>query len=265
MVAIYVVWPILSTIRLSFFNWDGMTEPSFIGLANYVELFQTPTFYTALKNNLIWLVLFLLAPPMGLAVALYLNQAVAGIRIVKSLFFAPFVLSGVVVGLIFSWFYDPTFGLLALILGHGVPVLGDPRYATLRDRLRGAVAANRVLHDPVPDRPDVAERRADRGRAHGRRAWLVDAVARDPAATAADHVHGDRRHDHRRVAQFRSDLGDDAAAARSRVRPCSRITCTTRRSSTTASAIRRPWPSCCSRIMLVYIVYHLRRMLRTEQ
>ncbi|MBB5502110.1 carbohydrate ABC transporter permease [Paraburkholderia sp. MM5384-R2] len=131
MVAVYVVWPILSTIRLSFFNWDGMTEPTFVGLANYIELVHTPTFYTALKNNLIWLVLFLLAPPMGLAVALYLNQAVAGIRIVKSLFFAPFVLSGVVVGLIFSWFYDPTFGLLAMMLGHGVPVLGDPRYATL--------------------------------------------------------------------------------------------------------------------------------------
>ncbi|WP_233805123.1 carbohydrate ABC transporter permease [Paraburkholderia sp. HP33-1] len=130
MVAVYVVWPILSTIRLSFFNWDGMTEPTFIGLANYIELVHTPTFYTALKNNLIWLVLFLFAPPMGLAVALYLNQAVAGIRIVKSLFFAPFVLSGVVVGLIFSWFYDPTFGLLAMMLGHGVPVLGDPRYAT---------------------------------------------------------------------------------------------------------------------------------------
>jgi multiple sugar transport system permease protein len=130
MVAIYVVWPILSTIRISFFSWDGMTDPSFVGLANYVELFHASTFYTALKNNLIWLLLFLLAPPMGLAVALYLNQAVAGIRIVKSLFFAPFVLSGVVVGLIFSWFYDPTFGLLALILGHGVPVLGDARYAT---------------------------------------------------------------------------------------------------------------------------------------
>ncbi|MBC8748756.1 sugar ABC transporter permease [Paraburkholderia sp. WC7.3b] len=130
MVAVYVVWPILSTIRLSFFNWDGMTEPTFVGVANYIELVHTQTFYTALKNNLIWLVLFLLAPPMGLAVALYLNQAVAGIRIVKSLFFAPFVLSGVVVGLIFSWFYDPTFGLLAMMLGHGVPVLGDPRYAT---------------------------------------------------------------------------------------------------------------------------------------
>ncbi|MFP3617022.1 sugar ABC transporter permease, partial [Paraburkholderia sp. SIMBA_050] len=82
--------------------WDGMTERTFVGLANYVELLHAPTFYTALRNNVIWLALFMLAPPLGLALALYLNQAVAGIRLVKSLFFAPFVLSGVVVGLIFS-------------------------------------------------------------------------------------------------------------------------------------------------------------------
>ncbi|ONU25106.1 carbohydrate ABC transporter permease, partial [Burkholderia cenocepacia] len=131
MVAIYVIWPILSTVWLSLYNWDGMTERTFVGLANYAELLQAPTFYTALRNNVIWLVLFMLAPPLGLALALYLNQAVGGIRLVKSLFFAPFVLSGVVVGLIFSWFYDPTFGLLALIAGHGIPVLGDARYATL--------------------------------------------------------------------------------------------------------------------------------------
>lgn len=130
MVAIYVVYPILSSLTLSLYSWDGMTPREFIGLGNYIELLHTPTFYTALKNNVLWLVFFMLAPPMGLAIALYLNQAVRGIRIVKSLFFAPFVLSGVVVGLIFSWFYDPTFGLLKLILGHGVPVLGDPRYVT---------------------------------------------------------------------------------------------------------------------------------------
>ncbi|SEA94894.1 carbohydrate ABC transporter permease [Paraburkholderia sartisoli] len=130
MVAIYVVWPIISSLLLSFYNWDGMTEKTFVGLANYVELFHAPTFYTALRNNVLWLVLFMLSPPMGLAIALYLNQAVRGIRFVKSLFFAPFVLSGVVVGLIFSWFYDPTFGLLKVIVGHGVPVLGDPHYVT---------------------------------------------------------------------------------------------------------------------------------------
>lgn len=128
--AVYVVYPVLSSIVLSFYNWDGMTPRTFIGLANYSELLQADTFYVALKNNVIWLVLFLLAPPFGLAFALYLNQDVRGIRLVKSLFFAPFVLPGVVVGLVFGWFYDPTFGLLKLIVGHGIPVLGDPRYVT---------------------------------------------------------------------------------------------------------------------------------------
>ncbi|CAB3750104.1 carbohydrate ABC transporter permease [Paraburkholderia humisilvae] len=128
--ALYVVYPVLSSIALSFYNWDGMTPRTFIGLANYAELLRSDTFYVALKNNVLWLVLFLLAPPIGLAFALYLNQSVRGIRLVKSLFFAPFVLPGVVVGLVFSWFYDPTFGLLKMIIGHGIPVLGDPRYVT---------------------------------------------------------------------------------------------------------------------------------------
>ncbi|AON52565.1 carbohydrate ABC transporter permease [Herbaspirillum seropedicae] len=130
MTLVYVLYPILYTIYLSFFSWDGMTAPKFVGLANYVELFHAPTFYTALKNNVLWLLMFLLAPPMGLAIALYLNQKVIGMRVVKSLFFAPFVLSGVVVGLMYSWFYDPSFGLLSLLFGQGVPVLGDARYAT---------------------------------------------------------------------------------------------------------------------------------------
>ncbi|WP_233411396.1 carbohydrate ABC transporter permease [Paraburkholderia kururiensis] len=128
--AVFVIYPIASSISLSFHHWDGMTAKSFAGLDNYRELFASDTFYVALKNNLIWLVLFLLAPPAGLALALYLNQNVFGIRLVKSLFFAPFVLPGVVVGLVFSWFYDPTFGLLKLIVGHGIPVLGDPHYVT---------------------------------------------------------------------------------------------------------------------------------------
>jgi multiple sugar transport system permease protein len=126
-----VVYPIISSISLSFYNWDGMTPKTFAGFDNYIELFHSDTFYTALKNNLIWLALFLFAPPLGLLFALYLNQHVRGMRMVKSLFFAPFVLSGVVVGLVFSWFYDPGFGLLRLIVGHGIPVLGDPHTVTL--------------------------------------------------------------------------------------------------------------------------------------
>ena len=71
----------------------------------------------ALKNNVIWLVLYMLAVPFGLFVALFLNQTVTGIRLVKSLFFFPFVISQVVVGLVFAWFYDPNNGLLNIVIG----------------------------------------------------------------------------------------------------------------------------------------------------
>ena len=76
----------------------------------------------------------MLAIPAGLAIALFLNQTVTGIRLYKSLFFFPFVISQVVVGLVFTWFYDPTFGLLNTILTSlgfaPLNVLGDPTLVT---------------------------------------------------------------------------------------------------------------------------------------
>jgi multiple sugar transport system permease protein len=131
---LYVIFPILESFQISFFRWDGLGEPQFIGLENYRELGSDPAFEVSLWNNLKWLVLYLLAIPGGLFIALFLNQTVTGIRLYKSLFFFPFVISQVVVGLVFTWFYDPTFGLLnTLLKGVGlgpVNVLGDPRLAT---------------------------------------------------------------------------------------------------------------------------------------
>ncbi|MGB0964688.1 MAG: carbohydrate ABC transporter permease [Litorivicinus sp.] len=115
--AIYVVWPIGQSLRLSLYQWDGLSPPTFIGFENYIELWYDPTFLVALKNNVLWLVLYMLAVPFGLFVALFLNQTVTGIRLVKSLFFFPFVISQVVVGLVFAWFYDPQNGLLNIVIG----------------------------------------------------------------------------------------------------------------------------------------------------
>jgi len=121
--AIYVVIPVFESFWLSLYNWDGLSPTKkFIGLDNYAGLVQDEQFWTSLKNNVYWLVLFMLGPVIGLAIAILLNQKVFGMRIVKSLFFFPFVLSGVVIGLVFSWFYDPTAGLLKSILGlFGIP------------------------------------------------------------------------------------------------------------------------------------------------
>jgi len=100
----------------------------------YYEYIDRDAFYTALKNNVIWLFMYLLAIPAGLFIALFLNQTVTGIRLYKSLFFFPFVISQVVVGLVFTWFYDPAFGFLNVFLGWfgagPINMLGDERYVT---------------------------------------------------------------------------------------------------------------------------------------
>ncbi|KIN76077.1 ABC transporter, permease protein [Sulfitobacter mediterraneus KCTC 32188] len=134
MFAIYVIIPIFQSMSISLYAWDGLGEKEYVGLSNYVELMDDDAFYTSLKNNVIWLVLYMLAIPAGLFVALFLNQTVRGIRIYKSLFFFPFVISQVVVGLVFSWFYDPNFGLLNIALQaigfDPIAVLADEDWVT---------------------------------------------------------------------------------------------------------------------------------------
>ncbi len=132
--SVYVIIPIFQSIWISFFAWDGLGTKEWVGMANYVELLDDDRFYTSLKNNLWWLILYMLAVPAGLGIALFLNQTVTGIRFYKSMFFFPFVISQVVVGLIFSWFYNPSFGVVGIVwefFGATPPsILGDEDLVT---------------------------------------------------------------------------------------------------------------------------------------
>ncbi|SDP22964.1 multiple sugar transport system permease protein [Rhodoferax sp. OV413] len=134
MFGVYVIGPIFESIALSFYDWDGLGTPKYIGFGNYVELAGDEDFYIALKNNVIWFFGFLLAIPAGLGLALLLNQKVFGIRLAKSLFFFPFVISQVVIGLVFSWFYDPTNGVLLHVMGffgmEPIAILSDDTLVT---------------------------------------------------------------------------------------------------------------------------------------
>jgi multiple sugar transport system permease protein len=125
--SVFVLYPIARTALLSLYDWDGLGAQKWVGLGNYAELWNDPVFATAVANNLRWLACYLVAPIAGLALAIFLNQAVAGMRFARSLFFMPFVISQVVVGLIFSWFFNGRFGLFPRLL----TALGLPAVAPL--------------------------------------------------------------------------------------------------------------------------------------
>ena len=49
MFGVYVIWPIIDSFWLSFFDWDGLGEKRWLGWGNYLELFDDPAFYTSLR------------------------------------------------------------------------------------------------------------------------------------------------------------------------------------------------------------------------
>ncbi|MCB1884761.1 MAG: sugar ABC transporter permease [Geminicoccaceae bacterium] len=173
MFAVYVILPIFQSIRIGFHDWDGIGTATWIGIGNYVELTGDDAFYTSLYNNVLWLVLYMLAVPAGLFMALFLNQTVAGIRLYKALFFFPFV-----VGLIFSWFYAPGFGpfykLTGWLTGGGVAVLADERFVTygiIAAGLWPQVAYCMILY--LTGLNNVSPDQIEAGRLDGARGWRM--------------------------------------------------------------------------------------------
>jgi ABC-type sugar transport system permease subunit len=140
-VGLYVgayIYPVISTIRLSFFEWDGMApDPTYIGLANYATILTEPRVLHALLNNMKWLAYFLIAPTIvGLALALLLDADVPGSRVFRIVFFLPFTITTVAVASTWRWIYEPNIGLLTSVMrdiGLGELArswLGDPAINT---------------------------------------------------------------------------------------------------------------------------------------
>lgn len=119
-VLIYMIWvigPMLYSFYLSFTSWDGFSPPQFVGLKNFIRLFNDRVFYISLSNNLEWIILFMTVPiVLGLGLAMVLNGNIPGEKFFKSSFFMPMVLSLVVCGLVWSWLYNPAFGLINSVL-----------------------------------------------------------------------------------------------------------------------------------------------------
>jgi multiple sugar transport system permease protein len=114
---VFIWWPTLSSIVLSFTNWDGVGDvgpQNFIGLKNYQFLFSGYTlFWPAFLHNVIWLLwLALIATPLGILFAVLLDREMSGTRFYQSVFFLPVVLSLVIVGFIWTLQLNPTEGFI---------------------------------------------------------------------------------------------------------------------------------------------------------
>ncbi|RAX45483.1 sugar ABC transporter permease [Arthrobacter sp. AQ5-06] len=122
LIQLILVWiPTLLSAALSLTRWNGLSlddiKPT--GVDNYEFIAQNyPPFWPAVQHNVLWLVfLALIATPLGLLLAILLDQNVRGTKIYQSIFFTPVMLSLALIGVIWQLFYNRDSGLLNFLLG----------------------------------------------------------------------------------------------------------------------------------------------------
>ncbi|MFF4212140.1 carbohydrate ABC transporter permease [Streptomyces sp. NPDC001796] len=110
---VLVLLPLLFAVYAAFFRWGGFGMPSdYVGVDNFTRLFQDPLFLGDLWRCLMLVVLSLaLQLPFALAMAVLLNQSLRGRAVYRMLFFAPYVLSEAITGVLFSMLFAPDDGL----------------------------------------------------------------------------------------------------------------------------------------------------------
>ena len=115
--AVFVLYPVISTCILSFYKWPGIGPREFVGFANYFQAFSDSIFRQAFWNNVVYsigIILFGVLP--GLILAAILARNIRGRLFFQTVFFFPRLMTMVIVSVIWSWIYNPHFGLLNKII-----------------------------------------------------------------------------------------------------------------------------------------------------
>ncbi len=115
---VFTAGPMIASAALSLTEYDIIHSPKFVGLGNWNwMLTQDPLFWHSLKVTLTYAVAAIpLGLLFGLALALLLNAKVPGITIWRTVYYMPSVISGVAVSVLWSYIFNPRFGILNWLL-----------------------------------------------------------------------------------------------------------------------------------------------------
>lgn len=130
LLAVFSFWPLFYNAYLSLVTWD-MVSPfkTFVGLENYRDLFSDPKFGQIALNTVIFSVgSVAVTLILGLALALLLNQRLRFRQAARAIIFAPVIVSGAAIAVVWSYIFDPAYGLLRPIFA--LVGLGAPHWLT---------------------------------------------------------------------------------------------------------------------------------------
>ena len=134
---VFTLGPLIFSLCISFFDWPVVGERTFVGLGNYIEMFTSDN--QVLKSLGISIKYAAIFVPLNICIALFLamliSQPLKGIKVYRTIFYIPAVVSGVATSVIWSWVLNSDYGvlnyLLSLIGIEGPNWLVDPAWAIL--------------------------------------------------------------------------------------------------------------------------------------
>ncbi len=114
---VFLVWPLLTGIYYSFTEYTTLTPPQWVGLDNYVRLFEDPVFWTSLRVTILYVVINIGVQTVVALLIAVLMQRLTQSTILRSLVLAPYLVSNVVAAIVFLWILDTQLGIFNVALG----------------------------------------------------------------------------------------------------------------------------------------------------
>ena len=109
---------VAGSLLMSFTNWDIVSSPEWVWLDNYIALWSSDLFWEVVRTTVYFILLAVpLSVTASLALALAANTGLRGIVFFRTAYFLPVVSSMIAVALVWSWIYNPEYGLLNYLLG----------------------------------------------------------------------------------------------------------------------------------------------------
>jgi multiple sugar transport system permease protein/sn-glycerol 3-phosphate transport system permease protein len=130
----FLVLPVVLVILLSFFRWDLLSPPKFVGGSNFVDLFQYDHIGHSLLVTLYYVALNIpIQTVIALGLALMLNRKLPAMGFFRVLYVVPFLATPVAMAVVWNWVFDPKIGAINTLLGyvgiHGPAWLGSSAWA----------------------------------------------------------------------------------------------------------------------------------------
>jgi alpha-1,4-digalacturonate transport system permease protein len=114
----FIVIPAIFGLMYSFNKYDGLNPMKYVGLRNYVKVFTTPEYWSALGRTTQYVVVSVpLIYVCSIAIALMLSREIVGKGFFRSVFYWPTLISYIIVGLTWKWIFSDSFGVMNYLLG----------------------------------------------------------------------------------------------------------------------------------------------------